>query len=335
MSRTKHLKSLPENNINLFKVFSLLVPDKKSKYTETLLRIVKNSYGIDDDFEEIKIKLKDELDFDEKYFDELEKIEVLFFITIYHMFKIDNLKTFIDFCKMNERGLIEQNDLSRYTSFDQISTSLSLAVLKLEKKTMEKQVKILLDNDEWVVLRPLTFLSSKKYGSNTKWCTTSENNPEYFGKFSKKGVLIYCMNKLTGYKVASFYSLIKYEPEFSFWDQQDNRIDSLETELTSEIIKLIYDESKDKNVVSNYDLLDKSEKEKENKKYPSDVLNPPLPPPIDIERADYIRRTMERFRGTTTTTGDIDFDTQLLTSIDYDTSTSLDPTTINNEEENS
>ena len=102
---------------------------------------------------------------------------------------------------------------------------LSLAELKFNAKQMESQIIKLMDTDEWLVLRPLTYLASKKYGSNTKWCTTSEGNPDYFIKYSSKGVLIYCLNKKTGYKVASFYSLDKNDPEFSFWNQKDDRID--------------------------------------------------------------------------------------------------------------
>jgi hypothetical protein len=129
---------------------------------------------------------------------------------------------------------------------------------------LENEVVKILDTDEWLLVRPLTYYSSKKYGSNTKWCTTSEGNPEYFIKYSSRGVLIYCINKITGYKVASFYSLDKQEPEFSFWNQKDTRVDSLDTELTDDIRKLIQDVSKDKDARTNRFLLSDELRTKED-----------------------------------------------------------------------
>ena len=70
------------------------------------------------------------------------------------------------------------------------------------------------EDDDYVILRPLTYFASKKYGANTKWCTTQENG-EYFNKYNKKGVLIYCIGKTNGNKVACFNSLDKNDAEFS------------------------------------------------------------------------------------------------------------------------
>jgi len=141
---------------------------------------------------------------------------------------------------------------------------LSLAELKFNAKQMESQIIKLMDTDEWLVLRPLTYLASKKYGSNTKWCTTSEGNPDYFIKYSSKGVLIYCLNKKTGYKVASFYSLDKNDPEFSFWNQKDSRIDSLDAEIPDEVRLLIQKESKNEKAKTNRFLLSDDERKIED-----------------------------------------------------------------------
>jgi hypothetical protein len=78
-------------------------------------------------------------------------------------------------------------------------------------------------------------------------------------------VLIYCINKKTGYKVASFYSLDKKEPEFSFWDQKDSRIDSLDSELTDELRKKIQEVSKDSKAKTNRFLLSDDQRTIEDK----------------------------------------------------------------------
>jgi hypothetical protein len=298
MSRIKQIKTLPENNINLFKLFSLFVPDRKDKYTETLLRVIKNTPNIKSHLNEVMDRLKNELDIDVDSISEMGDMEIMFFYRLIEMFNFSDLKSFKKFCELNERGLIKQNDLSRYSSFDEILSSLSVAEMISDHKELEKQVKVIFENDEWLLVRPLTFLSSKKYGSNTKWCTTTENNPEYFLRYSKKGVLIYCINKQTGYKVASFYSLDKNDPEFSFWNQKDNRVDSLDTELTDELRKIIYNESKGKGSKTNRFLLSDDERIKEDdymKRYEhglKQLVEPIMEQPEP--RIDYIRRAAER-----------------------------------------
>lgn len=297
MSRIRQIKTAPENNINLFKLFSLLVPDRKDKYTETLLRIIKKTPGIDGHIKEVKSALMSEFGIEGKELDELEHLELFFFYKILDSFNFSDLKSFKKFCELNERGLIKQNDLGRYNSFDEVLNSLSIAEMISDHKELEKQVKVVFENDEWLLVRPLTYLSSKKYGSNTKWCTTTDNNPEYFLRYSKRGVLIYCINKQTGYKVASFYSLDKNDPEFSFWNQKDSRVDSLDTELTDELRKIIYEESKGKGAKTNRFLLSDEERIKEEdylKLHSENVKLSPTPVDVSPDRENYIRRAVER-----------------------------------------
>lgn len=96
-----------------------------------------------------------------------------------------------------------------------------------------------MDNPEtgWFLVRPLTYEASKKYGSSTKWCTTEKHNSNYFYRYYKN-ILVYCINRKTGYKVAMNH--IVYDNETSFWNATDQRVDSLLTELDSECrLKLV------------------------------------------------------------------------------------------------
>jgi hypothetical protein len=128
---------------------------------------------------------------------------------------------------------------------------------------MQKQVQKLYETDEWLVIKPLSFLASKKYGSSTKWCTTNEDNPEYYLKYSRRGILIYCINKISGDKVAAFKSLDEsYEKETSFWNLIDQRIDSLESGLPNEVMNLIKNEFTNTKQ-SNWDILSDEEKNKQ------------------------------------------------------------------------
>ncbi len=290
MSKIKELKTNPENCFNVVDFLELFSPEKKSKYTDTLLRLMRETKNLKEYIEESKKMITNEFPFikieDLNDFSDIQIMMMSRFIDSF--FSYSDLRQWRQFCEYNERGLITQNDLTKYKTFEEVSNQLSIADMKLQSKTLEKEVIKLMDTDEWLVLRPLTYHSSKKYGSNTKWCTTTENNPEYFLKYSKKGVLIYCINKITGYKVASFYSLDKNDPEFSFWNQKDNRIDSLDTELTDEIRKLIQDTSKSKDAKTNRFLLSDDIREKEEiqlRKYNGEIKHmvEPIPMPVEME----------------------------------------------------
>jgi hypothetical protein len=267
MSKIKELKSNNETTLNLIDVLELFSPGKKSKYTETLLRLMKNTKSLKSHVVEVKESLTQTFDFLSK--EDLDSFSDLQILLIYRFidgfFNFNDLQNFRKFCDYNERGLIVQNDLTKYKSFDELINQLSLADLKVETKGLENEIIKVYEDDEWLLVRPLTYLSSRKYGANTKWCTTSEGNPDYFMKYTKKGVLIYCLNKKTGYKVASFYSLDKKDPEFSFWDQKDSRIDSLDSELTDELRKLIQEVSKDSKAKTNRFLLSDDQRTKEDK----------------------------------------------------------------------
>ena len=84
--------------------------------------------------------------------------------------------------------MITQNDLSKFKTFEDLQNQISLAELKMLDKDMEKQTIKLFENSEWLAIKPMSFLASKKYGSNTKWCTTQETNPEYFIKYTSEKV---------------------------------------------------------------------------------------------------------------------------------------------------
>jgi hypothetical protein len=179
-------------------------------------------------------------------------------------FNMEDLQKYRKFCEYNERNLIEESDLSKYKSFDQMISAMGIAEMKAEEKELETQVIKIHEDGEWLMVRPLTFKSSCKYGANTKWCTTTEHNQEYFNKYARKGVLVYCINKKNGYKVAAFYSLDKNEPEFSYWNQKDTRIDSTDSQLPLELIGFIRDYVKDPKVKSNYTMLSGDQKKELN-----------------------------------------------------------------------
>lgn len=255
MAKIKDLKSLQENNLNIIEILELVCPEGKTKYIETLLRILKSTSNVSfgNYVFEVKDILKRRLNVSSSKINKFTDFQILSMWRFLDNFDINDIITYQKFCELNERGLIESNDLSRYSSFDEIISATSIAELKSHEKELEKQIKVIHTDKEWLVIRPLTHHSSLKYGSTTKWCTASDKNPNYFLRYSKRGILLYMINKITGLKVACFKSLDD-EHEFSFWNQIDIRIDSLESDLPSSIIDVIMDEIKN-NPVPNISLL--------------------------------------------------------------------------------
>lgn len=267
MSKIKDLKTNPQNSFNIVEAIELFTPKDKSKYVDMLLRIMNGTPNLKEHGDEIISHMTNTFDFIDK--NDLKKFNPIQLLLMYKFtetyFHTEDLLNFKKFCDYNERNLIDQNDLSTYKSFEDIMTQVNVAEIKVEMKELENEVIRVHEDEEWLLVRPMTFLASKKYGANTKWCTTSESNPEYFLKYAERGVLIYCMNKKTGYKVASFYSLKSSDPEFSFWNQKDTKIESMDSELSDSMLRIIRDVSKDPEAISNRRLLNQEQLEKENK----------------------------------------------------------------------
>ena len=123
----------------------------------------------------------------------------------------------------------------------------------------------------------MTYESSRAYGAGTKWCTTSKDNPHHFFRYYSRGILIYCINKITGYKVAVFWD-VNDESSPTFWNVLDNQIDSMMTELPPYILKHIKNLPK----TSNASLCDEKTLQI-NAQYEIETGMPSLEPVDDLE----------------------------------------------------
>jgi hypothetical protein len=77
-------------------------------------------------------------------------------------------------------------------------------------------------------------------------------NSEYFLRYSRNGILIYIINTKTGKKVACHSSLVE-ENSTSFWNEADNRVDSIDTNLPDFILEKLRVELK--SGVDNFSFL--------------------------------------------------------------------------------
>ena len=187
-------------------------PTDTYKYTEFLIKMFKKSFT-GNEKENIALTLGTDLVGD-KYSKKLNEFE--------------------EHVKANR---IQKKDISQYTSFDEIEEQVKMAEEIVKQKELEKQIEKLFEDDEYLVLIPLTKESNQIYGSNTKWCTTMESGG-YWEKYSENYKIIFVLNKQTGNKIA--ISKGNYNNEgVKVWDQMDNEVSIFETNIPSNIYEVI------------------------------------------------------------------------------------------------
>jgi len=130
-------------------------------------------------------------------------------------------------------------DINQYKNIAELRNALNEYDnrVRREIKTVD-DADVVYEDDNLTVVMPKTYKASCQFGAGTKWCTTSKDSPHHFFRYYSQGILIYCINKITGYKVAVFWD-VNDESSPSFWNVLDNQIDSMMTELPPYILKHI------------------------------------------------------------------------------------------------
>ena len=94
---------------------------------------------------------------------------------------------------------IENKDIyhSDYTDVDFLFETIEKAKELKEEKTFNKKehVNVLIENEDYILLRPKTHRGSLKYGKGTRWCTAETNYPGHFNRYTRDGYLVYLLRK--------------------------------------------------------------------------------------------------------------------------------------------
>lgn len=136
------------------------------------------------------------------------------------------------------RKNLEKKDINQYETIGELADTISDYERDKSPKISETESIKLVDNEDIIIVRPLTHRSSCKYGSGTKWCTTHKDN-KYFNQYDGKGNLYYIHNKQVEsnnpfYKIAAF---IKYSGDEEWYDALDKRMSDGEEKLAKMLIK--------------------------------------------------------------------------------------------------
>lgn len=166
----------------------------------------------------------------------VNEVEIPITYIITDILGTDNIKTFVEFSEHMENKRVSEMDINKYKTWDDIHNEVRLIGIKMLDKSLEKQISVIYSDDTWLCIKPLSLKSSLAYGSNTKWCTTMKNEPDYFYRYSTNGILIYTINKKTGDKIA-FYC--DEEGSVSTWNAKDQRIDSMQTNIPQNILLVL------------------------------------------------------------------------------------------------
>jgi len=234
MSRLDELKKqYPELNVTFLDVLTRLDSSKSYKYLPLFCKIFGKRFNIKKEFinsfSEIKSESESNLINRGISTNDLSDNELYVYYTLSDFFPIENFFTIKEFMYYMEKNQIDNKDVTSYSTIDELRGAITLASIKEWNKELEGQVIVEHEDDTWVCVRPLTFSSAVKYGAGTRWCTTYQKEKNYFERYWRQGILVYFINKKTGYKFAGFRDLTN--KEMSFWNAADNRVDYLDLEI--------------------------------------------------------------------------------------------------------
>jgi hypothetical protein len=129
---------------------------------------------------------------------------------------------------------IEQKDIyhSQYRNISNFIETITSAEIEKSSRefTKSEHVQVLLETENYVLLRPLTHLGSLKYGAQTRWCTASRANPETFRNYFGRGYLAYCIAKNEVNKEYTKFALFTEDARNPFggevliYNPQDNAV---------------------------------------------------------------------------------------------------------------
>lgn len=216
MSRIDDLKKQnPQLDISLIDLLSSADPSKTNKYLGFLLKVLKGDGNETLNPTEVKEFILHSVFGDELYL----------------------LKRFEDHCTAQR---IKNPDISKLKSFDEIDILVYEADKVMKQRELEKQVIKLYDENDFLVLIPLSYEASASYGSNTKWCITQEDTwKDYWGEYR----LIFIIDKINNVKYAISIEIAD-EENIQCWEETDDEINPIFIPLPEQVLTVLRTELK-------------------------------------------------------------------------------------------
>lgn len=224
--------------MTLLDLIILLDPSKTNKYTSLMVKLFTKNYHQNYPNEEaFHVELRETYNV---VLQNVSKEKVPLIYVFLQAFNSDFIRSIMNFVVAVEKKQFLGLDITQINEVLEISELMSVITLKNISKKLQKQVLKDYEDDEWLIVRPFTNEASLKYGYGTKWCTASENYQNHFFSYTEEGKLIYCINKISGKKVAVYYKKnTDISADLSFWNMTDDRVDSMLCELPESIVNKV------------------------------------------------------------------------------------------------
>ena len=118
---------------------------------------------------------------------------------------------------------LEKKDINQYGGFEELDLLLSEPRNKDEEKRMEGETEKVFEDDNFIVLRPLSLPASCRYGAGTKWCVT-QKNADHFQRYTSGDQKLYFILRKKGKLGQPFYKVAVHfdtNGNTTWWDAQD------------------------------------------------------------------------------------------------------------------
>lgn len=245
------LERTPDFGTSFFDVLSKFDISNTNKFVDMLSRIFQNKFkcieekGISDD-RSMKIY---------EFISELTVVEHRIFdvfMTLLDVHSYSDMNTILEFMYLIESKALKDNDINNYNSIEDVIFAVkNHESEKLKVKSWEYRK--IFEDERFLMITPFTLEASQKYGSGTKWCTTSPS--ETFYNYIAESILIYIIDKKTNNKIAAHKPMYNNPEETGFWNPKDVRVDSFFTGLPPYILSKIINIMRDETIRTNYDFM--------------------------------------------------------------------------------
>jgi hypothetical protein len=147
----------------------------------------------------------------------------------------DELEHFVGLIKDFDKyqSQLPKKDINQYVSLNELEKVILYIRDKQKDKELEKQADKIFEDDKFLVVKPKTEAASCKYGSNTKWCTTSKGGGHFERYTSGRQSLYYIINKTksTNKNYSKVAIHIDDSGDLRYWDTQDSPMSQREIDV--------------------------------------------------------------------------------------------------------
>ena len=153
---------------------------------------------------------------------------------------VEEVVDMVDLIKEFDRfqSALPEKDINKYNNF---TLSNAIKTHKEKSKSQQKKVDVsgaekIYDDSNILIVKPLTYDASCKYGAGTRWCTTMANEPRYFNQYGKgDGQALYYIILKKFDRNNKFYKIAIHKTnEGEIWyDSTDERMTDREKEVFS------------------------------------------------------------------------------------------------------